>query len=96
MAQRPISFEQAKAQFVHRFTMEHVPAWTQKPVAFTASPDSPDNGPRYYAPQFRTDKEWYDSTAFPGEGEMASRTHCYTSGQTWPLGQWLPEPFKAS
>jgi hypothetical protein len=43
------SFEQAKAQYVHRFTMEH-----------GAAP----NG-QYYAPQFASDQEWYDHTQFP-------------------------------
>ena len=27
---RVISFEQAKARYPHRFTMEHVPAWSRE------------------------------------------------------------------
>lgn len=83
MKTRPISFEQAKAQFVHRYTVAHVPAWARKRC---------ENG-KFYAPQFRTDKEWYDNTEFYGEGVTATKTHCHTSGQTWPLGQWLNKPF---
>jgi hypothetical protein len=79
---RRLSFERAKAQYVHRYTMEHVPAWARTPC----------NG-MFYAPQYRSDKEWYDSTVFPGEGPEAGKDHCYSSGQTWPLGQWLTAPY---
>jgi hypothetical protein len=81
---RPISFEAAKAQFVHRFTMEHVPAW-----ALEKRPDG-----TFYAPQYRTDREWYDSTLFRGESTLAGRDHCFSSGQTWPLGKALSAPFR--
>lgn len=77
------TFEQAKAQFVHRYTCEHVPQWACKPAP---------NG-RYYAPQFATDAEWYAATLFNGESELASRRYCYTSGETWPRGQWLDKPY---
>lgn len=80
---RPVSFEQARAQYPHRFTMEHVPQWARKPL-------SPG---KFYAPQFRTDREWYENTLFKGESELASKQFCYTSGQTWPLGQFLAAPF---
>jgi acetoacetate decarboxylase len=83
---RPISFEQAKARYVHRFTMEHVPAWARSFCTFK-------DGRKYYAPQFRTDREWYDATLFYGESELATKKSCYTSGQTWPLGQWLAAPY---
>lgn len=82
--QRKLSFEAAKAQYVHRYTMEFVPAWARKPA---------DNS-RYYAPQFNSDREWYDNTRFYGEdGFIGVRGHCYTTGQTWPLGQWLDAPY---
>jgi hypothetical protein len=29
---RKISFERATAQYVHRFTMDHVPEWSRKPM----------------------------------------------------------------
>lgn len=48
---------------------------------------------KYYAPQFATDREWYDNTAFEGESELADKDHCHTSGQTWPVGQWLDQPY---
>lgn len=81
---RTISFETAKAQYPHRYTQEHVPLWAR-----VRAP----NG-KYYAPQFRSDREWYEATSFYGESELASKRYCYTSRQTWPLGQWLDQPFK--
>lgn len=49
------------------------------------------------APHFRTDAEWYENTAFPGEPahpDFPRRVHhCYTSGETWPLGRWLAAPY---
>lgn len=90
---RPLTFEQAKAQFVHRYTMDHVPAWALTPVAHTVAAGAADTGPRYYAPQFRSDREWYENTLFNGESGFASKKYCYTSGQTWPLGHWLDAPY---
>lgn len=78
------SFEQACARYPHRYTMEHVPAWARQ---------SAPNG-KFYAPQFRSDREWYEATKFHGESDFATRKHCYTSGQTWPLGQWLDKPYR--
>lgn len=85
---RPISFEVACSAYLHRFTMEHVPSWSQSP--FTTGYDS------YPAPQFRTDREWYEKTKFPKEeGHPGGRgTDCYTSGQTWPMGLKLSRPYK--
>lgn len=80
---RKLTFDQACARYVHRYTMEHVPAWVRTP--------SP-NG-KYYAPQFKTDREWYEKTKFHGESEIADKHHCYTSGESWPMGQWLNAPF---
>jgi hypothetical protein len=84
------TFERAKAQYVHRYTMEHVPAWTAQINA---------NNGKYYAPQFRTDREWYDNTVFPGEPghseyRIRKSEYCETRNQTWPLGQWLDRPYK--
>jgi hypothetical protein len=74
------TFQQACSRYVHRFTMEHVPAWARQPV---------EPG-KFYAPQFRSDREWYEHTTFPGDaGHLGDRNHCFTSGQTWPLGEWL-------
>jgi len=81
---RPITFEQAKAQYVHRYTAEHVPQWARRMAP---------NG-KYYAPQYRTDLEWYNATEFNGEGEIADKEHCYSTKATWPFGQWLDEPYR--
>lgn len=86
MKPKPMSFEDAKRLYVHRYTMEHVPAWARKQAP---------NG-KYYAPQFSTDLEWLNSTLFPPYNPMGPRIKdCYTTGQTWPLGQWLDEPYQA-
>lgn len=80
------SFAQACATYVHRYTLEHVPFWASLPCA--------GNG-LYYAPQYRTDREWYDRTVFPGERDIpAKEKWCRSTHQTWPLGQWLDAPFK--
>lgn len=82
------SLEKAKAQFVQRYTCEHVPAWARRPCE--------GNG-KYYAPQFATDAEWYANTLFKGErGHHGEPNYCHTANQTWPLGQWLDSPFEAS
>lgn len=86
------SFSQACARYIHRFTMEHIPAWaTRRPC------DDGGDATWYYAPQFFSDREWYDSTVFPGEpghSAISKRvTSCYATGQTWPLGQHLAAPY---
>lgn len=84
MTKRAISFEQAKARFVHRFTMDFVPAWADKV-----------HDGKYYAPQFASDREWYENTKFKGElGWLGVGHGCYTTGQTWPMGRWLPRPYR--
>lgn len=85
MNKRPLTLAQAQAQYVHRFTMDHFPAWARQPAP---------NG-RYPAPQFRSDREWYENTLFPGEGFIGRRSrHCFTSNLTWPLGRTLDKPFR--
>lgn len=83
---RKLSFEQATARYVHRYTCEYVPAW-----ALRAAP----NG-KFYAPQYRSDREWYNNTKFHGEHPCVGRKHCFTTGQTWPHGHWLDSPFQSS
>ena len=74
------TLKEAQARFVHRYTMEHKPAWANKPA---------DNGKRY-APQYRSDAEWYANTTFPGEpGLHGNCKYCETHNPSWPLGQWL-------
>ena len=81
---RKLTLDQARAQYPHRFTMEHMPAWAM---------DSFGDG-KYPAPQYRTDAEWYENTVFPGElGFHGNNRHCYTSRQTWPLGQTISAPY---
>lgn len=88
--ERKISFEEAKNRYPHRFTMEHVPSHVLNP---RPSGD-------YYAPQYRTDREWYDNTCFPGEdfGDglkvEANSTSCYSINQSFPLGYFLMEPYQ--
>ena len=78
-----LSFNEAKAQYIHRFTMEHIPAWAKQ---------QRKDG-TFYAPQFATDREWYYNTVFYGESYLADKKHCYTTNQTWPLGQALEAPY---
>ena len=80
MAKRKISFDQAKLDYPHRFTCEHVPQWAKKPC---------DGNGKFYAPQYKSDAEWYENTRFNGESPLADSTFCFSSGPTWPRGQWL-------
>ena len=83
--QRNISFEEAKRTFSHRFTMEHVPEWSQHQRSDGT----------FYAPHFATDREWYDNYRFPGDEGLsrnADSSEC-VGVLTWPLGQSLSEPF---
>jgi hypothetical protein len=80
MNERIISFKSACSEYENRYTMEHVPAWAKIKC---------ENG-KFYAPQFASDKEWYDSTLFPGESFVGEKeVHCFTQNQTWPIGNWL-------
>ena len=76
------TFKQACAQYVHRYTMDHTPEW-----ALLIAP----NG-KHYAPGHASDQEWYDSALFPGEpgGPDAGDDFCFSSGHTFPMGDWLP------
>lgn len=84
-----MSFEDAKRTFVQRFTMEHVPAWAlDKRIDGT-----------HYAPQYRSDREWYENTVFPGDtgGRFTAppegARYCEARNPSWPLGQSLDAPF---
>lgn len=78
---------QARSQYVHRFTMEHVPQWARTECG---------NG-KFYAPQYSSDSEWYEHTVFPEEESHPDFprkvNHCYATGQTWPRGLWLDVVF---
>lgn len=85
------TFANACRMYVHRYTMEHVPKWAAGELGRAP-------GGQYYAPQFRTDQEWYLNTVFPGEAENPhvpddTEQYCWTTGQTWPLGHWLEAPY---
>lgn len=87
---RSISFGEACAKFVHRFTMDHVPAWAKVPPAAHSGTET-----RFYAPQYRSDREWFERTRFHGEpGHLGKPHECTSTGQTWPLGQWLDRPYQ--
>lgn len=80
-----ITLEEAKASYPYRFTMEHVPHWATK--------ERSDG--TFYAPQYASDKEWYDKSAFPGENGIPEEDdHCESWNQTWPLGKSLKEPYR--
>ena len=80
------TFEQAKLLYTNRYTMDHVPAWARKICI---------NG-FFYAPQFRSDAEWFANTKFKGDaGWHGVGSDCQTSGETWPLGEWLEAPYYA-
>lgn len=83
-----MSFEEATRRYVHRFTMEHMPTWARQ---------SAPNG-RFYAPQYRSDQEWYDRTLFPPQNPYTTRRRqeCHSTAQTWPLGTWLDRPYTAA
>lgn len=80
---RALTFEQACAKFRQRFTMEHVPGWALEPRADGT----------HYAPQYSSDREWYDRTFFYGEHYLAGKRHCHSTFPSWPLGVRLAEPF---
>ena len=77
-----LPIEKARQMYVHRYTVEHIPAWASSPAP---------NG-KFYAPQYRSDAEWYENTLFPPHNPL-SRTDCQSNGQTWPMGQWLDKPY---
>lgn len=88
---RAITLAEAKSKYVHRFTMEHVPSWARKPCV----DEKTGEVVFYYAPQYRSDAEWYENTIFPGEvGHYGTKNECHINNQTWPLGQKLTEPYR--
>lgn len=90
MKSKRITFVQAKARFVNRFTCEHVPQWA-KSMRFR--PEGLDHDV-YYAPQYASDLEWYNNTTFPGEeGHIGGGLYCLSSAPTWPKGKYLEAPY---
>ena len=79
-----MTLQEAQRRYVHRFTLEHVPAWARRPRTDGT----------FYAPQYRSDREWFENTLFPPHHPYGKRcTNCYSTGATWPLGQSLDTPF---
>lgn len=83
-----MNLEQAKRVYPHRYTMGHVPAWAKNRPC-----DSGGTETRYYAPQYRSDQEWFENTLFPPNNPF-HKSDCYSSNPTWPLGKWLDKPFE--
>jgi hypothetical protein len=83
---RSISFAEAcRISDGKRYTLEHLPAWSSREV-------SPG---RYFAPQFATDREWYDNTVFHGEpSHYGSETSYHSLNYSWPLGMALDKPYR--
>lgn len=95
MEERKLSFEQACRMYLHRFTMDHVPNWALEPRLYPNELPDGRTVARFYAPHFRSDREWYENTKFPGErGWLGIGSECYTTNLTWPLGKSLNQPFK--
>jgi hypothetical protein len=81
------SFTEACELFNKRFTMEHAPVWAKMQCS---------NG-KYPAPQFKSDREWYVNTTFPGEKYLdENEKHAISVNQSFPLGYWLDSPYKAN
>lgn len=66
----------ALAQFVHRFTRDHVPTWACDPMS---------NG-QPYPVQFDSDADWLANTEFQvtKSGELDKRAKWCRSSPTWP------------
>lgn len=64
--------------YVHRFTKEHVPAWSRTP--------RPDGKP--YKVQFASDLDWLANTLFDvtRSGRLDQRSTYCESSPTWPDG----------
>lgn len=79
------TFERARIDYPHRFTLEHMPVHAYSPLP----------SGRYPAPQYRSDREWYENTRFPGErGLHGNRRHAMSSNPTWPRGVTLDRPYR--
>ncbi len=70
--------------FVHRFTREHTPAWSKKPLK---------NG-KHYPVQFDSDADWLAHTRFAvrKDGRLDKRYGFCQSNPTWPDNPELRQP----
>jgi hypothetical protein len=88
---RSISFDHARSEYKNRFTCEHVPAWSSQSLR-----EQGGDSDLFCAPQYKTDKEWYDNTDFPGENGNDLRHCCVSRNQSWPMGKSLTAPYRKS
>lgn len=80
-----MTFDEAKRRYVHRFTMEHIPVWARKRRRDGS----------YYAPMYRSDREWFENTLFPPNTPYEKGCKdCYSTDPTWPLGKALEAPYR--
>jgi hypothetical protein len=79
----PLQRRIALAQYVHRYTLEHKPAWANKPREVTD--DQGRVTQAAYAPLFASDADWLANTLFnvKKDGTLA-QADCWSS-PTWPL-----------
>jgi hypothetical protein len=86
---RPVSFKEALVIGDGRFTLEHIPEWYRR------SPRRHGVVEMYHAPQFRSDREWYDNTVFFGEaGHYGGPKNYHSLNYSWPLGMWVEKPYR--
>ncbi len=76
---RPLSFTEACTRYVNRYTVDHIPAYVR---------NRQPNG-LFLAPQYASDREWYECTLFAGESPLANARYYHSTKHSWPFGQWL-------
>lgn len=88
-AKRTLSFEEAIAIGDSRFTLTHIPPW----YATSARRHGVED--KYFAPQFSSDREWYENTKFRGEeGHYGGERNYHSINFSFPLGVWLDKPYE--
>jgi len=72
----PAVQKDALARFIHRFTRDHIPAWSKQP--------RPDGSA--YPVQFASDRDWLEHTLFSvnKDGSLDKRREYCFSMPTWP------------
>jgi hypothetical protein len=72
------------AQFAHRYTKEHIPAWARQP--------RPDGST--YPVQFSSDQDWLEHSRFAvtSTGKLDGRVKYCESNPTWPDNPELRNP----
>jgi hypothetical protein len=89
LSDRPYTFEEACKIGIGRFTLEYIPAW------YATSARRRGEVEKYFAPQFKSDREWYDNTVFRGEpGHYGGDRNYHSINFTFPLGTYLDKPYQ--